>query len=325
MIDLLAFAVMIAGGTGTAALADTTIACAPSRPAITPTDTVTLRVYGDPPLGRTHTVRWTVSAGRIQGSGPTVRWILSDAGLGRFTASATVRRGQKVVGSCSAEVALVPPGNDMGGLLPAGVFLPSGAREQAGYGAYTYLLIPAPAQDSARRARHRAAIARYLQAAQDISSYDAQLARTRLNVNYLPVDAPLKWSRDASLPDSVLAHYQYATALTLLASLDGTHDRGPYLVTVPAPLSTTKPEAGKLIVHDLSRVPVESLVPAWVDAFLTQSTQQRWGDPGVWNQFPLRLRTAIGAVALGIPSVKAAMKDWSGWLESWSSVSKGGD
>lgn len=319
MIDLLALSVAMV-----VVSADTTVTCAPSRPAITPMDTVILRAYGDPPLGGAHTVKWTVSAGRVVGRGATVRWILADAGLGRFTANAVVTRGSRVVGSCSAEVVQVPPGNDMGGLLPAGVFLPSGASEETGYGAYTYLLLASPPQDSARKARYRAAIARYLQAAQDIASYDARLARTRLNVNYLPVDAPLKWSRDASLPDSVLAHYQYATALTLLSSLDGAHDRGPYLVTVPAPLSGTKPVPGRMIVHDLSRIPVEALVPAWVDAFLAQSTQQRWGDPGVWNQFPLRLRTAIGAVALGIPSVKAAMKDWSGWLESWSSVSKGG-
>lgn len=304
--------------------ADTIVTCAPSRPSISPRDTVTLRVFGDPPLVRANTVKWTVSAGRVVGSGARVRWILSNAGIGRFTAQATVMRGKRTVGTCWADVAVVPPGNDMGGLLPAGVFLQGGASEQAGYGAYTYLLIGAPAPDSARKARHRAAIARYLQVAQDIASYDARLPRERLNVNYLPVDAPLTWSRDASLADSVLAHYQYATAQTLLSALDGTHFNGPYLVTVPAPLSTTKPVAGRIIVHDLSRITSDALVPVWVDAFLAQSTQQRWSDAGAWSQFPLRLRTAIGAVALGIPSVKTAMKDWAGWLDSWSSVSKGG-
>ncbi|MEO8620044.1 MAG: hypothetical protein ABI625_03190 [bacterium] len=304
---------------------DTLVSCAPSRPAVTPQDTVILRVFGDPPLGRGNTVKWSVSAGRIVGSGAAVRWILSDAGLGRFTARASVLRGQKVVGSCSAEVALTPPRNDMGGLLPAGVFLVTGAHEEQGYGAYTYLLLGAPAADAAHKARHRAAIARYLQVAQDIASYDAGVSRARLNVNYLPVDMQLKWSRDPALADSVLAHYQYATAQTLLSSLEGAHLGGPYLVTVPAPLSSTTPAAGKLIVHDLSRITSDALVPVWVDAFLAQSTQLRWSEPGAWTQFPLRLRTAIGAVALGIPQVKAAMKDWSGWLDSWSSVSKGGN
>ncbi len=254
-----------------------------------------------------------------------MRWILADAGVGRFTAEASVMRGQRLVGRCSAEVALTPPRSDMGSLLPAGVFLVSGASEEPGYGAYTYLLLGAPAPDAPRKARHRAAIARYLQVAQDIALYDARLPRARLNVNYLPVDTPLKWSRDASLADSVLAHYQYATSQTLLASLDGTHLGGPYLVTVPAPLSTNTPVKGRIIFHDLSRITSEALVPVWVDAFLAQSTQQRWSDANAWSQFPLRLRTAIGSVALGIPSVKAAMKDWAGWLESWSSVSKGGD
>jgi hypothetical protein len=256
------------------------------------------------------------------GTGATVRWILADAGLGRFTAQASVMRGQRVVGSCSADVALTPPRNDLGGLLPAGVFLATGAREEQGYGAYTYLLLGAPAADAAHRARHRAAIARYLQVAQDIASYDAGVSRARLNVNYLPVDIPLKWSRDMSLADSVLVHYQYATAQTLLSSLDGSHLGGPYLITVPSPLSTTTPVQGKIIVHDLSRITSDALVPVWVDQFLAQSTQLQWSDTGAWTQFPLRLRTAIGAVALGIPQVKAAMKDWSGWLDSWSSVSK---
>ncbi|MEP7001904.1 MAG: hypothetical protein ABI969_15560 [bacterium] len=302
---------------------DTLVACAPSRPAVAPQDTVTLRVFGDPPLGRGTRVKWSVSAGRIVGTGATVRWILSDAGLGRFTAQASVLRGRKVVGSCSADVALTPPRNDMGGLLPAGVFLATGAHEEQGYGAYTYLLLGAPAADAAHKARHRSAIARYLQVAQDIASYDAGVSRARLNVNYLPLDMPFKWSRDPALADSVLAHYQYATAQTLLSSLEGAHLGGPYLVTVPAPLSTTAPTAGKLIVHDLSRITSDALVPVWVDAFLAQSTQLQWSEPGAWTQFPLRLRTAIGAVALGIPPVKAAMKDWSGWLDSWSSVSKG--
>lgn len=311
-----------AASVSTTGARDTVVACAPSRPAVTPHDTVTLRAFGDPPLGSAHAVTWRVSGGRLLGKGRTVRWILADAGVGRFTADATVKRGQQVIGRCSAEVALTPPGNVMGSLLPAGVFLVSGVREEPGYGAYTYLLLGAPAPDAARRARHRAAIARYLQVAQDIASYDAQLPRARLNVNYLPVDAPLTWTRDSTLADSVLAHYQYATARTLLASLDGARLGGPYLVTVPAPLSTTAPVPGRLIVHDLSRITSDALVPAWVDAFLAQSTQQRWSDAGAWAQFPLRLRTAIGAVALGIPSVKAAMKDWAGWLEGWSSVSK---
>ena len=305
--------------------ADTIITCAPSRPALTPHDTVTLRVFGDPPLGKSASVTWRVSAGRVQGSGPTVRWLLSDAGVGRYTADVRVKRGPKLVGSCSLEVALTPPGNNMGGLLPAGVFLASGANETPGYGAYTYLLLGGPPQDATRKARYRAAIARYLQLAPDIASYDARVPKPRLNVNYLPVDTTMTWSRDSALADSVLAHYQYAMAQTLLASFDGAHLGGPYLITVPAPLSVAKPVQGHVIFHDLSRITSDALVPAWVDAFLTQSTQQRWSDPDAWQSFPLRLRTAIGAVALGISPVRAAMKDWAGWLESWSSVTKGGD
>lgn len=302
--------------------ADTVITCAPSRPAVTPNDTVVLRAFGDPAFGTARTVRWHVSAGRVLGRGPTVRWVLSDAGVGRFTAEARVMRGSRMVGGCAVEVALVPPSSDMGGLLPAGAFLVSGTSEAPGYGAYTYLLLGAPPPDSARRARYRSAIARYAQVAQDIASYDAKLAHTRISMNYLPIDAPMTWRSGPSLADSVLAHYQYATAQTLLSQFDGTHLGGPYLVTVQAPLSTTKPVAGRVIFHDLSRITSDALVPAWVDAFLTQSTQLKWNEPGAWQRFPLQLRTAIGAVALGIPQVKAAMKDWSGWLDSWSSVSK---
>jgi hypothetical protein len=81
----------------------------------------------------------------------------------------------------------------------------------------------------------------------------------------------------------------------------------------------------QLVFQDLSKVTSGQLVPAWVDAFVAQSKQQQWGDPGAWQRFPLLLRTAIGSVALGIPQVKAAMKDWAGWLDSWSSAVKPAD
>jgi hypothetical protein len=325
-------AALALGATGTTARADsrlaigagadTIVACAPSRPALSPSDTVTLRLFADPPIDRRGTVSWRVTAGRLLGTGPTVRWVLRDAGVGRYTAEARVLRGGRVVGGCSAEVVLTPPRDDLGGLLPAGVFLVSGgAREDPGYGAYTYLLIGAPPVDTARAARYRAAIVRFLQVAPDIASYDVRVPRARLNVNYLPVDVPLEWRRTPSLADSVLAHYQYATALTLLSSLDGSYQGGPYLVTVPAPLSTTKPDTSRLIVHNLGTIPSD-LVAAWVDTYVAQAVQQRWSEPGAWERFPLVLRTAIGSVALGIPPVKAAMKDWSGWLASWSSNAK---
>jgi hypothetical protein len=323
-------------GDGRVAAADTIVACAPSRMSATPSDTVTLNVYVDPPPGASSrtTTTWRVTGGRVldralgdSANGSTVHWLLSDAGVGRFTAEARVARGGAVVGTCSVSVVLTPPTDNMGSLPSAGVFLANGAREADGYGAYSYLLFGAP-PSAERKARYRAAIARVLAVAQDIASYDGQLPHARLSVNYLPVDAPLSWAKagkDTTFADSVLAHYQYATAQTLLGWFDGPHLDGPYLVTVPAPLSANKPLKEQMIFQDLSRVTSDQLVPAWVDAFLAQSKQQQWGDPTAWQRFPLALRTAIGSVALGIPSVKAAMKDWAGWLESWSSVAKGAD
>lgn len=307
-----------------AARRDTIVACAPSRPAIAPGDTVTLRVFADPPFDTSDVTTWRVSAGHTVRAGRDVRWILSDAGIGRHTADARVVRRGTLVGICSVTVVLTPPGDAMASLPSAGVFLVNGTREKEGYGAYSYLLFGAP-PSPARRARYRAAVARFLAVAQDIASYDAQLPRARLSVNYLPLDKAMRWGRGASDPafaDSVLAHYQYATAQTLLGWFDGAHLDGPYLVTVPVPLSTTKPVSGKVIFHDLSRVTSDQLVPAWVDEFLAQSKQQQWSDPSAWTRFPLLVRTAIGSVAMGIPQVKSAMKDWSGWLDSWSSIAK---
>lgn len=218
----------------------------------------------------------------------------------------------------------MPAPASVGGLASAGMFLVNATHETSGYGAYSYLLLGAPPSPE-RRPRVRAAIARFLAVAQDIESYDGLLPHARLSVNYLPVNAPLSWARaalDTTFADSVLAHYQYAKAQTLLGWFDGSYLEGPYLVTVPAPLSTTKPDKSRMIFQDLSRVTSDQLVPAWVDTFLAQSKQQQWGDPSAWQRFPLLLRTAIGSVALGIPQVKAAMKDWAGWLESWSSVAK---
>jgi hypothetical protein len=314
--------------------ADTVVACAPSRISATPSDTVILRVYADPPLTASTTTTWRVTAGRLLDAAPpdstngaTARWLLSDAGVGRFTAEARVARGDALVGTCSLSVVLTPPTDNMGSLPSAGVFLVNGAKEAEGYGAYSYLLFGAPPSPE-RKPRYRAAIARVLAAAPDIASYDAQLPHARLSVNYLPVDVPLNWAnaaKDTTFADSVLAHYQYATAPTLLGWIDGPHLDGPYLVTVPAPLSTTKPVKEQMIFQDLSRITSDQLVAPWVDAFLAQSKQLQWCDPSALQRFPLVLRTAIGSVALGIPSVKAAMKDWSGWLESWSSVAKGAD
>jgi hypothetical protein len=282
--------------------------CVPSTPALSPLDTVTLRVA---PYDSSASYVWTTSAGRLLDSSATPAWILPDAGLGVHEASVIATSTGGARRRCTLSVRLVPPGGTMGGGLPARSFLARETPESQGYGLYSYLLLgstPSPAV----LPRYRRAIEEYVRLLPAIAAYGEVKNPGEFNINYLPVDA----APAADNADSVLAHYDYARAQVLLRSLPGSHLVGPYLVSSRRPLTAGVPTSGDFIVQDLSVVP-ETLIGLWVSGFLDQATQERMGPSHSLHDFALRLRTLIGVLALGLPDVEKSMEDWKAKWTKW--------
>jgi hypothetical protein len=286
---------------------DTIVVCTPSVPAMSPLDTVTLRVY---PYDSTATYTWTPSAGRLVGTGPSRGWILREAGLGRYQTviAVTSRDGRKH--RCTVQVRVVPPSGTLAG-LPARSFLPRGTPEREGCGLYSYLLLGAQ-PGTAARARYLRAVTEFVRLLPAIGQYAADIDPGTVNINYLPV-SEVPRSDDA---DSILARYDYARAQVLLRALPGGHFGGPYLVSVRTPLSRQSGSLKEYVTQDLSSIP-DTLVGVWVREFLSEATQERLGSGFSMRGLALRLRTLIGVVALGLPDV---VKSMEGWKTTWAGL-----
>lgn len=244
------------------------------------------------------------------GTGPGPKWVLREAGLGLYEATVVARWPGGRQRRCTLHVRVVPPGGTMSGGLPARSFLVRRAPERQGYGLYSYLLLGS-APNAATLPRYRRAVEEFVRLVPALTAYADVSDRRDLNIDYLPVD---------TLPpsdgtDAVLAHYDYARAQVLLAVLPGSHLRGPYLVSARQPLSGAS-RPSRYMVQDLSAVP-DTLVGVWVREFLGQATQEKVDANHSLRGFALRLRTLIGAVALGLPEVTQSMNEWK---DTWAKL-----
>ena len=295
------------------ALADSVVACSPSRLTASPRDTVELRAFVDP-ADSVVEYRWSATRGRVAGDGARARWSLRGAGLGVHAANVEAVSARGIIGRCSAQVRLVPPSGSMGGALRARAYLAPGAAEDAGYAMYSYLLLGAR-PDQRSLPRYRSAIAAYLRFAEDIAGFQEAMRndRARFNVNYLPVTRRF----DEPHADSVLKYYDYATAQMLLQKLPGMHTGGPYLVSVQRhPLSARTSLSGEYVLQDLTTVP-DTVIAPWVEHFVTLSSQERFGEGLAMRRFLLNLRTAIGVAAVGLPDV---VKSFADWKKMWGTL-----
>ena len=69
---------------------------------------VEVRANASDPDGDTLTYSWSASGGRVEGSGPTARWIPGDAAPGTYTITVRVDDGHGGTASCSSNVTVEP-------------------------------------------------------------------------------------------------------------------------------------------------------------------------------------------------------------------------
>jgi hypothetical protein len=300
------------------------IACVTSHLAVTPFDTVELRAIAEPRNGapgwRPSAFSWTLPGGRRLGDGPRVRWLPEGLGLGPYDVAAVVRDAAGMRGRCEVRVLVIEPSGHMGGVMQARAQLLPNAAEEAGYGLYSYLLLPAvPAPDD-DRARARLALDAWARMTRELAEFRvAPQERAAVNVNYIPLRrAVAATEAGAASADSLLAAYDHARAQRLLRRLPGVRVDGVYLVSVPRrPLTAVNGEvSGPFIVQDLSHVPI-TVVQSWVRYFLALAAQERFGEGLAFRRLVLQTRTAVGVAAIGLPQVGHSIADWRERWASW--------
>jgi len=302
-------------------LRDGRIACIPDSPVVTSGGAVHVGAYAVAPTGDHLQYMWTQSGGQISGAGPgtwpRITWNFKDTPSGIYTATVTVTSGGKRLGECSVQVAVVEP--ERGKVEAPAVrtsgraFLVAGAKEDAGYGLYSYLLFGAPPTDSTR-ARYLKAIQAYLSLIQTITDLRTYRAANKLNITYLPVKVK---PPDSPTVDWLLANYDFTRARILLDQLSPAYQTGPYFLSALTPLSGLPSTPHDHLFQDLSLVPTEpqDLVTWWVRAFLNQAAQEQFWQPQTGELLALKLRTMISVEAAALPEVQTQLASWLKWAK----------
>jgi hypothetical protein len=186
--------------------------------------------------------------------------------------------------------------------------LAPGAVEAPGYGLYSYILFGNP-PDEMSRDRYMKTIEAYLSLIPDLTALEKYAKPSELNATYVPIDVEPPMSVSA---EWVLHHYDYARAVILLRALPGSRADGPYIVSSLKPLTGSESLTGDYLLQDLSSVPSD-LVADWVKLFINQASQQRFWETRSGSLLALRLRTAVGVLAIGLPDVQKSLTGWISW------------
>jgi hypothetical protein len=288
------------------------VACSADKPTVVSGETLRVRAWATLPAGQTVRYAWTATAGKIDGQASDARWNFSGVQPGLYKATVTVRASRTRPAECSVEVIVVEGARGIPTRETGRAFLVKGKKEASGYGLYSYLLLGAHPTDSTRE-RYLKAIEAYLNLIDDITQLEDYVARSKLNITYLPIEtvADIK-----PTPAQVLELYDYAHARALLDLLPGIHQEGPYLVSVLKPLNSAGTSTDNYLFQDLSTVPTETndLVSWWVREFLNQAAQVRFWEPRTAELLVLKLRTTIGVLAAGLPAVQKGMDSCLAWI-----------
>jgi hypothetical protein len=281
--------------------------CTPEKPVAGDRESIHVRLWTASETS-TSQFTWTATAGRIEGQGVEAVWDLSGAPAGYATATVHYR-GPSGLASCSLQVVVEASAGERAPVRDRGHdLLVRNTREAPGYGLYSYVLFAAAPDDSSRP-RYLQLLQAVLAQAPSIQDLRVYYDAAQLNVTYIPVTSGGQPPVSAQW---LLDNYDYAHARVLLHALPGTFTRGPYLVSSHQPLG--KATSGPYLVQDLSSVPPH-LVTLWTSEFLNQAAQEHFWEQSTGAMLALRLRTAIGIMAEGLPDVRKS-------LDSWISMSK---
>lgn len=303
------------------------IVCAPDRPLVHTTESVTLRAWvtdaSGNPVVQAVQFTWSASTGTISG-GEEVTWSFGQAAEesgGVIKASAKVTARHEVLGQAACELLVYvakpdasPPGPDRSGRLSARAFLLPDNSKPDGYGLYSYLLFDTPPKNDQERERHLKAIEAYLLVLQPIEEMERHRRRSELNIILLPLKRNIELPDNLSDPEQaaqaarqVLAVYHYARAKVLLSDLGGKAvSSGPYLVSK---ISADTGDKAALLFFDMSHV-VPKLVWDWVKAFCSLAAQERsWTDVTL-TKLALNTRNVIAVGARDTPQVVSGLEKW---------------
>lgn len=290
------------------------ISCTPERPTVWPRETIHATAWLPDTLHQPH-YTWSATGGHITGQASEVAWDFTGVDPGTYTATVEVSGTDVQSSTCSMRV-IVMDRQDGRGLhgLPGRSLLVGAAPEAEGYGLYSYLLLANPPDQSSRE-RYTKAIDAYVSLMPDVLSIEKYVKQlSQLNITYAPIDTdPPK----VISPEWILQHYNYARALVLLGAIPGAHRDGPYLVSSLTPLTGTENLRGEFLFQDLSAVPPH-LVSPWVKLFLNQASQERFWQQSSAAYFALKLRTAVGILAVGLPEVQNGLNGWISWRRATS-------
>lgn len=172
-------------------------------------------------------------------------------------------------------------------------FLVNGAREDSGYGLYSYLIFAT--NDGAARARNRAALEALLAQLAPVGDlFAADFTKSEINITYVPTrETP----PEGAAADWFVANHDFALGLRLLGYVGAEIENGPYLVSYLAPLSGGPPAvATQVLVQDLGWVPPE-MVGLWVRAFIEDAGKPAYWDKAHLSDVMLTMRTAVAVIA----------------------------
>ena len=281
--------------------------CSPEKPTVWPREVILVRAWAsmtDPQSRYT----WTATGGQIGTTGSETRWDFTGVQPGSYSATVQLSDGPVNSNACSVAVIMMKHEGERGERETGRSFLVATQPEAEGFGLYSYLLFGSP-PDETSHDRYVKAVEAYLQLMPDITSLEKYLGPSVLNVTYLPLrGAPpkivsAKW---------VLDNYNYARARALLKTLPGSYRDGPYIVSSLKPISGIPSVSGRYLYQDLSSVPPD-LVSSWEKEFLNQAAQERFWDERSAEILVLKLRTAIGILAIGLPDVQKSLEGWIAW------------
>ncbi len=290
------------------------VVCSLDRPVVGTGEMVGAAAFAEAPAGTALRYRWRATGGTFvpPADRPKVAW--EAKAPGRYALSANVTDPSGAVAGCTLMVVVVTQvqrsapaasRSELGSEAERDMLV-RGSQEDAGYGLYSYILLAAR-PDESNMERYRAVLAGYLRL-EDIR-LGAYFSDSQLNVTYVPVDRDPAPSLNVQW---VLDHYDYERSRFLLGRL---HDRdldlggdGPFIVSGLHPLGEAG-SAGPFISQNLSTVPL-SVIPLWMQAFRSQTTQQRVWQRRTIGTIALNLRTVIAVAAEGLPMAEKAVSEW---------------
>jgi hypothetical protein len=313
--------------------------CSLDRPVISVSAVVEATVTTGAKNAGDITYQWTASEGGFvvadqplasQASGNEVQWKAKGASRGAHQLSLVARSASGQTGSCTLTVVVLAtergapqsPVQDL-----ARGFLAGNDLETAGYGLYSYLVVPdGCASSQAGTLRERCAIflkQALLQIRDDKEMKDADVVPpSHLNITYLlvkrAIPSDITADLDQHLDDQVswiLTNYDYARCHKLLLLLRNPLSKsGPLVISTKEPVFSTNAHPGgkrtktpEQLYQDYSDVPL-NIMPIWFERFRSQSFQEKFWEPGALNSFAWGLRKYLAIAGLGLPTAEASVK-----------------